>query len=141
MEHQATLAKLMSTKDKIDVPKEFWESLQSVAGGVGEINKMLLMFSKEMNQMFLFPVKQSDHKIIKIFCELEELSMSFVQEITEETIDFELEKIHVTGVTTNDDGSLIFEGYYSCSDVDINHLIKNISSHDDVSSCTVEYVD
>ncbi|MHA1451067.1 MAG: hypothetical protein ACTSP4_16825 [Candidatus Hodarchaeales archaeon] len=93
-----------------------------------------------MNQIFLFPVKHGDHKIVKIFCELEELSMSFVQEITEETSDFDLEKIHVTGITTNDDGSLIFEGYYSCSDVDIDHLIKNIKSHDAVASCSVEFI-
>jgi len=137
MDFQATLASAIKLSDDFKITDGMYEVLKN-----GQINKMLLVCSKEMNQVFLFPMKLKDEntKIIKIFAELEDLSPDFVQDITEEITFCKMEKIHVTGVTTNEEGNLIFEGYYSGLDVDIDQLKKNIDSIDSVAGCSVEIV-
>ncbi|MHA2295240.1 MAG: hypothetical protein ACXAEU_05520 [Candidatus Hodarchaeales archaeon] len=141
MDYQATHATCIKLEGNVKLPRNMWEALKKAEGDVGTVDTMLFVCSKEMNQLFLFPLKHRNHKIVKIFCELEELTPNFVQEITEEITDFEMEKVHITGVTTNDDGFLVFEGYYSTTEVDRDQLENNIKSIDAVSVCTVEIVE
>ncbi|MFW9994765.1 MAG: hypothetical protein ACFFD4_22175 [Candidatus Odinarchaeota archaeon] len=143
MEYKATYAHVVKIGESLKISDNLWKIIKSDQGtesGPGPVEAMLLVCSKEMKQLFLFPIKNKNYKIVKILCELEELTPSFVQDITEEISDFEMEKVHVTGVTTNEEGLLVFEGYYSCETIDTGQLEKNISSHPTVTTCVVEIV-
>jgi hypothetical protein len=122
----------------LSLPDSFWKQMMT---SEKNSNKLLMVYSKELDQVILFPINNGDHKVIKLICELKDISSTFIQEIVDAINHFNMDKIHITGVTINEEDSLIFEAYYSCPSVDSSHLEEKILSHGTITSCIIETVE
>ena len=86
----ATNAKMVKLTENMPFPSNFKEEIDN--------NHFLLIFTKESNQVLLFPVKSKN--IIKIWCQLDELNVTFQKELISDLTDYGLTDVWVAGITT-----------------------------------------
>ena len=127
----ATLGQCIKISGEIKLPKEYKEFLVE-----NSVNKMLMIGMKESNVVILTPM--SKKIVIKICVELNDISMSFQAEIGTDLADFNMKELYVEGLTSNEEGAIIYEGYFQTDEiVDITLLEKNIKANEEVDAVEI----
>lgn len=129
----ATTAKMVKLQESMPFPNVFEEAIDN--------NHFLLIFTKESNQVLLFPVKSKN--IVKIWCQLDELNVTFQKELISDLTDYGLTDVWVAGITTalDESGSLIYEGFFQTDqEVEVENLKRNIAAITDVAEVKISNV-